>query len=652
MSVMPKDPSESVGSLPSLPTPIPRPHTPAAVFVDPAASLPPSRKPSDPFFGSDFGDRAATPMPVTGLDEGFSSRIPVFAPSSEGAAVEGAVAPEERRLVLAGKYVIERELARGAMGRVYLAKQMGLNRQVAIKVMSPKLGDDDFRRRFILEATSLANLNHRNIVTVFDYGETKRGMLYLVMEHLNGRTLSKLMRDEGTLTVARTLSLTSQLLRGLRAAHGTGMIHRDFKPSNIMVMQAEDGEEDAKILDFGVAKLFRAGDGPEVAEATRDGMLLGTPAFMAPEQIDASGIDPRTDLYALGCVMYQMLAGRLPHNGKNDVEIMHAHLKDVAVKLRNLPGLGNLPAPVEAFVARLLEKSPNNRFSDAASALEALRSVTHTLLTQDADFRASVSPDFTASMSSTGGDKPGSSGVVMVGGREPTSPTPLPRNQEWSGPNDSGPAAMVPVAAANDVLPPVTVAKQRFGWWAAAIPLLFVGAVALWWSFGRGTHVELETIPAGLTLLDANGRKLGVSPVSLTTNDQVLHVRALYNGQTSPLQDVVVSGDAMVVDFRAWSVLAPPSDPPDNDSAGNAAVIEAPSTAPVDKRPAEKPVVRNQPRPNRSAPRASPPQAERVERIEVPLDVDTSPDIDLVGRGKQPGVGLIEEGKPTVGTLD
>jgi eukaryotic-like serine/threonine-protein kinase len=636
-----------------MPSIVPSDGTDRAIPAEFADSPSYRAKPGDPFLATDFGERSSTPMPVTGvglpaLDEGFSNRSPAYVtPSAEGAAVE-----QERRLVLAGKYVIERELARGAMGRVYLAKQMGLNRQVAIKVMSPKLGDDDFRRRFILEATSLANLNHRNIVTVFDYGETKRGMLYLVMEHLNGKTLAKLMRDDGTLTVARSMSLTSQLLRGLRAAHGTGMIHRDFKPSNIMVMQAEDGEEDAKILDFGVAKLFRPGEA-ENADATRDGMLLGTPAYMAPEQIDGSGIGPRTDLYALGCVMYQMLAGRLPHTGKNDVEIMHAHLKEQAAPLRTLPGLQDLPAPMEAFVARLLEKNADQRFADAAAALEALRTVTHTLLTQDASFRASVSPDFSASMSSTGGDKPGSSGVMMVASREPTTPTPVPQvGGEWSGPNDSGPSSVpTPALAPNHRYSDPVVAPRRLGWMAAAIPLLLIGAAGLWWFAGRGTTIELETMPAGLTLLDSSGRKLGVSPVSITTKEAVLQVRAMYNGETSPLQDVVVGDGTVMVDFRGWSVFAPP--------APVEAVMDAPSVTPpattTVSPPANKPIRDGSTNRGRDAVKARPPSSNKVQpKIEVGnVDEPSGPTVDLVGRGKQPGVGLLEEAaKPTVGTLD
>jgi serine/threonine protein kinase len=624
-----------------------------------------------------FVGRFDTPLPVTGLvgaastanatdDTGMSGRL-TRPPGLGSGSGPVPAADGDRRLVLAGKYIIEGELARGAMGRVYLAKQTGLNRKVAIKVMSPKLGDDDFRRRFILEATGLANLNHRNIVTVFDYGETKRGMLYLVMEHIDGKTLARSLRDHGTYSVARALHIAAQLLKGLRAAHAKGMIHRDLKPSNIMVVHNDDGDVEVKILDFGVAKLFFGAQDQVVEDSTRDGMLLGTPAYMAPEQIEASGVTPKTDLYALGCVLFQLLTGRLPFPGKNDVEIMHAHLKEPVPSMSSIPGLQAVPAQVEQYIQRLMAKRPDDRYADAAAATEALRGLMQSLLAGDAAFRAQVPADMAATLASTGGDS-GSRATpipsqVPAAAREPTSPTPIPSSVEWSGPNDSNPSRVPALApAAVGVAPPIEVARPQRGMWAAALASIALFGVGLYlWTRPHVTTMTLETLPAQLVIVDDAGRKLGTTPVTFDTKEAVLRVHVLHQGQTSPTKELAVHEGSTVVDVREWVASLTPSLP----EAAN--VGREPATHNDDKANAldggntnanaTNTVVDAPPRPIKAVARPQNNAARPVTRVE-PAKADVAApqagvDIGLVDDGKgKPGIGMLDEKKPTVGTID
>jgi serine/threonine protein kinase len=600
------------------------------------------------------------------LDEAIDINLdPAPAP-----VVAAAVATPDsaKRPVIADKYIVERELARGAMGRVYLAMQRGLNRRVAVKVMSPKLGDPDFRRRFMLEATGLANLNHRNIVTVYDYGETNRGLLYLVLEYLEGRTLAKVLRDEGALSVARSFLFMTQLLRGLRSAHKKGVIHRDLKPSNLFVVAGEDGEEELKVLDFGVAKIFAA-DGAISGDATRDGMLLGTPQFMAPEQITGTGIGPGTDLYAAGCVLFNMLSARLPFTGQNDVEILHGHLKTPAPLLRTLPGCEAIPEAVEAFVARLLAKEPADRFIDADAALNALRDISNGLLVGDVNFRAALTPDMAASLSaSTGGSTGARSSLIS----SPASSSVVARSSLISSSIKAPDTGAALAALSESVLPapatsPTTgqpmatssgasqvVAPSRTNLFAAAVGVVAFavvgGVVAVALGVGGGHHMVIETLPADLILVDDAGRVLGRSPLNLDSSESQLVVRARIGESLSPAHTITVVEGHVIADFRAdvpapadapaapaavVDVVAPAAPAP---AAAAAAAPASPAPAPARYAPPRAPtapVAAPAPAPP-PPPAAAPPPA----RPSLRLDDDN------------PNIGVIDDSAPKVAPLD
>ncbi|MCK6548556.1 protein kinase [Myxococcota bacterium] len=286
--------------------------------------------------------------------------------------------------MLAGRYRIDRVVARGGMGRVYSATQLPLERRVAVKVLAPKsdtTSDPHFVRRFFLEASVCARLSHPNIVTVHDYGEADDGLLFMAMEYLDGPTLATVIKEEGALAPERVLSIAMQVCRGLREAHGRGIVHRDLKPGNIILLRSadEDTSELVKVLDFGLVKVFEpepdAGGTGSLArdladfDLTRAGIMLGSPRYMSPEQIRNEPLDPRTDIYSLGVILYQMTSGRAPFNGKTSVDILHQHMHQA-------------PAPIDgcapelaAVIFRCLSKAREERYSSINELLRDLKSV-------------------------------------------------------------------------------------------------------------------------------------------------------------------------------------------------------------------------------------------------------------------------------------
>jgi serine/threonine protein kinase len=262
-----------------------------------------------------------------------------------------------------GNYQIVDELGRGGMAVVYRAYQPSLNRYVAIKVLPPQLGfDQQFVKRFQREARAAAGLRHPNIVVIHDVGE-QDGVYYIVMEYLEGYTLRQSIEEEGPLHLARAAHIVSQVAAALDYAHQQGFVHRDIKPSNIFI-----GKDDhVTLTDFGIARAAS-----ETQQLTRTGMLMGTPEYMSPEQAEGSAVDHRTDLYALGVVLYQMLVGRVPFSGTTPHATLHAVIYEPPPPPRQLnPGI---PPAVEAVIVKAIAKQPQQRFQSGAELTSALRS--------------------------------------------------------------------------------------------------------------------------------------------------------------------------------------------------------------------------------------------------------------------------------------
>jgi serine/threonine protein kinase len=267
--------------------------------------------------------------------------------------------------VIAGRYRIEARVGNGAMGTVYRARHVKLGRPFAVKLLRPTLLDNEtIRRRFAREAELAGSLHHPNIVSMVDVGETPYGLHYLVMEYVAGETLFDLMVREAPLPGDRVAAIARQLCDGLDHAHGRGLIHRDFKPENVIVDRDRDR---VKIVDFGISILFDDAASSSPDRLTTAGAVVGTPNYMAPEQALGQPIDHRVDLFALGVLCFEMLTGAPPFDG-DGVDVARANVMTETPAMRDrVPGL-TVDALLEAFTRRLMRKSPDARPASAAEA--------------------------------------------------------------------------------------------------------------------------------------------------------------------------------------------------------------------------------------------------------------------------------------------
>ena len=266
--------------------------------------------------------------------------------------------------VLDGRYEIVGPLGAGGMGTVYRGLQLSVDRPVAIKVIHSTLTSDrDAVKRFLREARLASKLNQANIVNVYDFGQFE-GVLYLVMELLVGRTLASEL-DGKAMSMRRAVVIALQLCDALAAAHAQTIVHRDLKPGNIVILAEPAGRDVVKVLDFGLAKLAAH---PTQSQVTNPETMLGTPLYMAPEQIQGKDSDTRTDLYALGCILYELLGGQPPFVEATVVNVLARHLGDEPAPL---PGL---PPWLQAVISRLLVKDPAGRFQTASEVRAALES--------------------------------------------------------------------------------------------------------------------------------------------------------------------------------------------------------------------------------------------------------------------------------------
>lgn len=267
-----------------------------------------------------------------------------------------------------GRYQVQGVLGKGAMGLVYDGLDPGLNRRVAIKTILVKQLDEEMARlyskRFEREVRAVARLNHRNIVQVYDFG-SEGDMAYIVMEYIDGKELKDRFDAGERFDVATAFRLMAELLDALDFAHEAGIIHRDVKPANIMV----DAEGHAKLTDFGVARVVDPDAQP--GEATQTGAMVGTPAYMSPEQIQGQAIDHRTDIFSAGIIFYQFLTGQKPFEG-SQWALAKKIVQDDPAKPSSIV---QVPPEIDRVVARALAKEPDHRFQTAGSFAAALKRI-------------------------------------------------------------------------------------------------------------------------------------------------------------------------------------------------------------------------------------------------------------------------------------
>ena len=272
---------------------------------------------------------------------------------------------------IGGAYLLQELIGVGGMGRVYRGVQNALGRTVALKVIHPHLlGDEQTVARFYNEARAASRLNHPSSVGIIDFGRTDDGILYLVMEHLAGKDLATVIAEEGPLPFPRIVSILRRIVSALGEAHALGVIHRDLKPENILILQSRRGDDQVKVVDFGLATIT----GSQSTSITTPGLVCGTPDYMSPEQGRGDPLDARADLYSLGVMLFELLTDRLPFTDDTPTKVVLRHIHDPIPEPREIAPFRDIPLELADIAKKLLAKEAAGRFQSADELDEALRS--------------------------------------------------------------------------------------------------------------------------------------------------------------------------------------------------------------------------------------------------------------------------------------
>lgn len=276
--------------------------------------------------------------------------------------------------LIADRYQIVSVIGEGGMGLVYKAKHVLMNRFVALKMIRQELiSNFTMTQRFHQEAQAVSQLQHQNIVAVYDFGITPEGIPYLVMDYLDGKSLAELIAKHGKIPLDLACEIFMQACRALEHAHNKGIIHRDFKSSNLMVCPQGNGLV-VKVVDFGMAKLMRPGeDSTQMQELTQLGEVFGSPLYMSPEQCRGQKLDPRSDIYSLACVMYYAICGQPPCLGENVLDTLQRQIHDDPQPMRDFDG--SIPAGLEEIIMKALRKNPDDRYQSVTDVMTDLQAV-------------------------------------------------------------------------------------------------------------------------------------------------------------------------------------------------------------------------------------------------------------------------------------
>jgi len=346
------------------------------------------------------------------MPNGGSSSQPAAAMGESGAAPVAKVSGPDPLIgrVINDRFKVTALIARGGMGKVYRAEQAPLGRVCAVKVLNPNYSgehDPEFHKRFFLEASISSKLTHPNTVTIFDYGRTDDNIYFMAMEYLEGRTLHRTLREEGPFIEERTTHIARQVCRSLREAHSLGVIHRDLKPANVFLIEHGDETDFVKVLDFGLVKNIEEGKGEDL---TQTGLFMGSPKYMAPEQIRGEHVDARTDIYSLGIIIYEMITGKVPFDRPNSVNILMAHVNERVPALKEMNPNANVSDVFERLLFKCLEKNPDDRYKSMDELLGALKMTSGHALT--------------GTISAGSADRSGSFDLLGASGSFTPQPTP------------------------------------------------------------------------------------------------------------------------------------------------------------------------------------------------------------------------------------
>jgi serine/threonine-protein kinase len=398
--------------------------------------------------------------------------------------VDTAVTDPVVGLVLEGRYRLEERLARGGMSTVYSATDLRLGRTVAVKVMADHLvHDPTFVDRFTREARAAAMLSHPNVVSVSDQG-SDQGLVFLVMELVRGRTLRDLLQARGRLTVGEAFAVLEPVLAGLTAAHRAGIVHRDIKPENVLI--GVDGV--VKVADFGLA---RAVVGTGQSSAT-GGMLIGTVAYLSPEQLERGKADARSDIYAAGIVLYEMLTGTPPYGGDTPLAVAYQHVHhDVPKPSSQVPGV---PWQVDELVGRTTRRDPAGRPIDAGAFLAELSDLRHDLAIEPVPVPTGRAPSTTDTLRPVARPSrprhPSDPGTAVLGGSRASGRTSM------MPPVGAGPApgASRPMPSRPLVGPPPHIRRRRARFAMAIVLLLAITIGAIGWWLGSGRYTDIPKL--------------------------------------------------------------------------------------------------------------------------------------------------------------
>ncbi len=411
------------------------------------------------------------------------STHPVTDPRLGGAAEPPSMIGRE----LAGRFRILAKLGEGGMGTVYRAEQISLKRTVALKLLRPEVAASPLLvRRFNAEAEAVAKLNHPNTVGIYDFGQDADGSLFISMEFIEGKSLRDVVHTEAPLPLRRALHIATQVCASLIDAHAHAIVHRDLKPDNVMLQERGRQRDVVRVLDFGIAKLRDDSRQSQMA-MTQAGDMLGTPQYMAPEQIRGEHVDGRVDIYALGCMLYEMVTARLPYDAPNVMALLSKHLLEAPVPpSQRRPDL-NLPRAIDDLLLAAMAKDPGARPQTMEQYAEHLSAVLATLPLDAAPSWAPSAPPPTGHLAASPtpgftphGPPPASPAVTPAAlaapvGPLPYSSTPAPAPPAYM-PAPAPPPAYVPAPPPLPPhVPPPAAPKSRTLMWVV-ISVLFIAS--------------------------------------------------------------------------------------------------------------------------------------------------------------------------------